>query len=126
MSEEKKDCCCSTAPKLIFSCSGAADVGELCDRAARALTREGAGKMYCLAGVGGGVEPILANTRAAGRLLAVDGCAMDCVKKTLEKAGFEGAAHLRLTDHGFEKGASPATEENLQKALELARPLLGR
>ena len=49
---------------------------------------------------------------------------MDCVKKTLEKAGFEGAAHLRLTDHGFEKGASPAMEENLQKVLELARPLL--
>lgn len=32
---DKKSCECSAAPTLIFSCSGAADVGELSDRAAR-------------------------------------------------------------------------------------------
>jgi uncharacterized metal-binding protein len=26
-----RDCACSTAPKLIFACSGAADVGEVAD-----------------------------------------------------------------------------------------------
>ncbi|MBW7866115.1 MAG: putative zinc-binding protein [Candidatus Hydrogenedentes bacterium] len=124
MSEEKKPCACASAPKLIFSCSGAADVGELCDHAARALTREGVGKMYCLAGVGGGVEGILANTRAAAKIVALDGCALDCARNTLEKAGMENVAHLRISDAGFAKGASPATEENLNRLLELARPLL--
>ena len=48
-------CTCSAGPKLIFSCSGAADVGELADQTARKLTRNGDGKMFCLAGIGGRV-----------------------------------------------------------------------
>ncbi|MBF0245437.1 MAG: zinc-binding protein, partial [Planctomycetes bacterium] len=55
-------CACSTAPTLIFACSGAADVGAVTDLAARRLTKEGAGKMFCLAGIGGKVEGFLANT----------------------------------------------------------------
>ena len=55
--------CCAAAPKLIFSCSGAADVGEISDRAARKLSAEGAGKMFCLAGVGGRVSGIMASTQ---------------------------------------------------------------
>lgn len=123
---EANTCACSTAPKLIFSCSGAADVGELCDKAARALSREGCGKMYCLAGVGGGVEVIVANTRAASVALALDGCALDCAKKTLEREGVENIVSLRVTDYGFEKGASPATPENVERLLAVARPLLNR
>ena len=61
-----KQCACGTAPKLIFPCSGAADVGEIADRAARRLSKEGAGKMYCLAGVGGHIEDMLLNVQAAG------------------------------------------------------------
>jgi len=34
---------CSAGPKLIFSCSGAADVGELADQTTRKLTRNGDG-----------------------------------------------------------------------------------
>ena len=44
------NCCAKGANTLIFSCSGAADVGEIADRAARKLTRERMGKMFCLAG----------------------------------------------------------------------------
>ena len=44
MSEKNKECC-SGAQKLIFACSGAADVGALSDRAARKLTKNGDGKM---------------------------------------------------------------------------------
>jgi uncharacterized metal-binding protein len=29
---QEKSCACSTAPKLIFSCSGGADVGAVADR----------------------------------------------------------------------------------------------
>ena len=31
----QQSCACNTAPKLIFPCSGAADVGEVADRAQR-------------------------------------------------------------------------------------------
>ena len=108
--------CCAAAPKLIFSCSGAADVGEISDRAARKLTAEGAGKMFCLAGVGGRVSGIMASTQAAAAILAIDGCPLDCARKTLEEAGFTQFAHLRLSDLGMEKGKSPATEERISQS----------
>ncbi len=114
-------CACGAAPKLIFSCSGAADVGELCDKTARALTREGVGRMYCLAGIGGGVESIIVNTQAAAKNLALDGCALDCARRSLEKAGIGNIVHVRLSDHGFAKGASPAMEENVERVCALAR-----
>lgn len=114
-------CACSGAPTLIFACSGAADVGAVADQAARGLTREGAGKMYCLAGIGGRVPGILTTTAAAGKILAIDGCALDCAKATLEQAGFTASAHVRLTDMGFEKGKSPAIPENIAKVTEAAR-----
>lgn len=121
----QQTCACGTAPKLIFPCSGAADVGEVADRVARALTKEGAGKMYCLAGVGGHIEDMILNVQAAGKILAIDGCPKDCARATLAQAGFTNIAHLRLTDLGLQKGASPATPDRVQAVVEEARPLLG-
>ena len=116
--------CCAAAPKLIFSCSGAADVGEISDRAARKLTAEGAGKMFCLAGVGGRVSGILASTQAAAAILAIDGCPLDCARKTLEEAGFAQFAHVRLNDLGMEKGKSPATEERIAQVVSHSKSRL--
>jgi len=119
-------CACSGGPKLIFACSGAADVGALSDLAARKMTAEGTGRMYCTAGIGGRVEPILATAKAASALLALDGCPLDCVKRSLEQAGFAGFAHLRVTDLGLAKGASPATPENVARVAVQAAALLER
>ncbi len=110
--EKTCGCSCCGAPSLIFPCSGAADVGEVADRAARTLTRHGVGKMYCLAGVGGHVNNILVTTQAAKTIVAIDGCALDCARKTLEHAGFS-VSHVRVTDLGLEKGSSPANDDNV-------------
>jgi len=118
-------CGCSAAPKLIFSCSGAADVGHISDLAARKLTAEGAGKMFCLAGVGGRVSGILASTQAAQAILAIDGCPLDCARKTLEEAGFARFEHVRLADLGMPKGKTPATEEAVTKVVDHAKARLG-
>jgi uncharacterized metal-binding protein len=109
---------------LIFACSGAADVGAVADRAARQLTQDGAGSMFCLAGIGGRVAPIMAKTRTAGRILAVDGCPLNCVAETLTQAGFEGFAHIRVTDLGIEKGSAAVNAENVGKVADRARELL--
>ena len=74
---EKCECACSAAPKLIFACSGAADVGAVADQAARKLTRDGKGKMFCMAGIGGRISGIMKTTEAAEMILAIDGCALD-------------------------------------------------
>jgi len=109
---------CSGGGKLIFSCSGAADVGWISDLAARRMTSDGAGKMFCLAGIGGRVEPIMEKAKGAAKILAIDGCSLDCVKRTLENAGFSEFSYLRVTDLGLEKGQSPASDENVAKVVK--------
>jgi uncharacterized metal-binding protein len=114
-------CSCSAGPKLIFSCSGAADVGALADQAARKLNKEGSGKMFCMAGIGGRVSGIMKSTEAAASILAIDGCALDCTKKSLEEAGFKQFNHLRLADLGFEKGKTEVDAGTIAKVFEKAK-----
>ena len=110
-----KSCECSAAPKLIFACSGAADVGAIADRTARKLTQDGVGKMFCLAGVGGRVPGIMKSTEAAAAILAIDGCPLNCAKSCLEQAGFKEFQHLQLADLGMEKGKTAVSEENIAR-----------
>lgn len=113
---ENNTCQCSAAPKLIFACSGAADVGAVADQAARKMTCDGIGKMFCLAGIGGRIPGIMKSTEAAAAILAIDGCPIHCVKNCLEQAGFQKFQHLQLADLGMEKGKTPATQDNIDKA----------
>ena len=89
---------------IVLACSGASNVGQLSNQAAIELTREGYGKMFCLAGIGGDVEAILKTTREADTILAIDGCPVDCTKKTLDRAGITGFRHMQVTALGFDKG----------------------
>ena len=122
---EKNGCACRAAPKLIFACSGAADVGAIADRAARKMAADGAGKMFCLAGVGGRVEAMMKTTAAAAAILAIDGCPLDCAKNCLQQAGFSEFEHVRVTDLGMEKGQTPVTDENVAKVAEKAAAAQG-
>jgi len=116
--------CCSGGPTLIFACSGAADVGQIADQAARKMTKSGAGKMFCLAGIGGRVSGIMKTTESAEKILAIDGCQLNCAKNTLEQAGFNEFRHLQVADTGLEKGKSPATEENIAKVVNRGKEML--
>lgn len=118
------ECSCSSGPKLIFSCSGAADVGELADQAARKLSREGSGKMFCLAGIGGQVSGIIKTTEAASSILAIDGCPLGCAKKSLEVAGFSKFNHLMLSEHGFEKGKTEVSQEAIENVVSHVKKYL--
>lgn len=111
--DTNEGCACNAAPKLIFACSGAADVGALADQAARRLAREGVGKMFCLAGIGGRVSGMMKSTEAGASILAIDGCPMSCAMNTLKQAGFSDFDHLRLSDLGLAKGSSPVSDENI-------------
>lgn len=113
---EQNACASGAAPKLIFACSGAADVGAIADQAARKLTKDGAGRMFCLAGIGGRVPGIMATTGAAARLLAIDGCPLNCVKHSLDQAGFKRYEHLQLADLGMEKGKTPPSSDRIAEA----------
>jgi uncharacterized metal-binding protein len=121
---EQNSCSCSGGPTLIFACSGAADVGAVADLAGRKLTADQKGKMFCLAGIGARVPGIMKTTEAAARILAIDGCPLNCVKGTLEQAGFKSFLHLQMADLGMEKGKTPPSPQTVGKVIDKACEML--
>jgi uncharacterized metal-binding protein len=114
----------SYPPVLLYACSGAADVGAVADQAARKLSREGIGRMHCLAGIGGGVPAVLEGASAARKVVAIDGCKMDCAKMTLARMGIPLHGYVNLASLGMVKGMSPVHEENVEKAAAQVRSIL--
>ena len=106
---------------MLFACSGAADVGLLADQTARALTKQGLGKMYCLAGVGGKIPSMIERVRSSGRRVAIDGCPSDCAKHSLLGSGIQEFDHIRLYEHGFEKGKTSVTQDSIARAAALVQ-----
>jgi uncharacterized metal-binding protein len=103
-------CSCGGNCRLILACSGAADVGEITDRLARRLVRDGKGKMFCSNGIGAHIDGMIESAKAAGELIAIDGCHIACVKKALDHVGLS-ARCFNLKTMGYEKGATPCTED---------------
>jgi len=120
MADEKQTSCCG-GDRLIFSCSGGADVGELADRTSRELSREGFGKMFCLAGVGGDVAPIVEKTKTAKSRLIIDGCPVACAKKLLDSKGIVDYQYVQLNNLGYEKGKTPVTAETIGRVVAEVR-----
>jgi uncharacterized metal-binding protein len=117
---------CSRPPSstVVFSCSGAADVGAIADLAARALAGTGEARMSCAVGLGGRVEPLLETARTASTILAIDGCPLDCTKRSRAEVGREECLHLRITDLGMPKGASEPSEATVAQVVAAARSTL--
>ena len=95
---------------MILACSGASEDGCVADLTARALAAGGVGKMGCLTRLSARDDRMDNEIRSAERVVAIDGCPGDCVKKTLEAAGIDGFQHVRLTELEVDQGG-PATVE---------------
>ena len=111
---------------VVYACSGCSDAGEIADRVARQLSRKGVAQMSCLAGIGGRVQSLLARAENAERILVVDGCPLDCARRTLERAGFNQFDHLELHRLGIRKGSAPVTDETVASGVVAARQMLER
>jgi len=105
-------------------CCGGSDV-EASDRACRQLMSEGLGVMFCLAGLGAGIEPMIDQARAA-RNVVIDGCPMDCARKVFEALGVDDVHFVRVTDIGLAKKAKGvrATDEEVRTIVENVRRVL--
>ena len=125
--DQKKSCSCACGGmvSLLLPCSGAADTGEIADRAARKFAKGNCAGMFCLAGVGANLSGFIASAKGADRLLVVDGCNLDCARKTLAEKGItENIINVRVTDLGIVKGKSPATAERVDAVVaELGKKL---
>ncbi len=114
------DNCCSGGTKLLYSCSGSADVGLLADRVSRKLRDDGFARMTCLAGVGADLSGFVMSAKGADENITIDGCATACARKCLERAGAPVTSYI-LTDFGCEKGSSPVTDELVDRICGMIR-----
>ncbi|MEE9910970.1 MAG: putative zinc-binding protein [Deltaproteobacteria bacterium] len=109
--------CCGGGTKLIYSCSGSADVGEIADHVTRKLRDEGFAKMTCLAGVGAGLSGYVQSAKGADEVITIDGCATACARKSLERIGVVPTSFI-LTDMGLEKHETPVTDQIVAEVLD--------
>ncbi len=109
---------------MVYACSGSSDAGELADRIARQLTRDDVAEMSCLAGIGGRVKSLVNKAASAERILAIDGCPLNCTRHTLELAGFKEFEPLELHQLGFRKNSCPVTDDRVAVGVNAARKIL--
>ncbi len=90
---------------LVYSCSGCSNVAQLANAVALRLDRLGLAEMSCIAGVGGGIKPLVKLATSGRPVVALDGCVLACVKGCLSQHGVEPTVHHILTHHDLKKQA---------------------
>jgi len=98
----------NTHENVIFSCFGGASntgitSGLACLEAVKELGLTKAAIM-CLGGLTTNVKPVFGKTKAAKKIITVDGCPFECSRKIVEQAGFKPTKSIVLTrDIGMKK-----------------------
>ena len=98
----------NTHENLIYACfGGLSNTGITATLASMEAVKElGLKKLGigCLAGLPIEVGPVLGKTKAAKKIITVDGCPFECSKKVVERAGFKVARSIVLArDIGMKK-----------------------
>jgi uncharacterized metal-binding protein len=93
----------------LFVCFGClSNVGTLTGLAGLEIVRQVGPQntsIFCLGGLATEVPTVLEKTRAAERIITVDGCPMNCALKIVERAGFTPDRAINLVqDCGLKKG----------------------
>ena len=107
----------------LFVCfGGLSNVGTLTGLAALEVERKlGPDKacIFCLGGLPTEGKLVLDKTRAAKRIITVDGCPLNCARKIVEAAGFVPDRIINLVeDCGLKKGPPlEYSDEDLQLAV---------
>ena len=94
----------ATDPRpLVYSCSGCSSAAQLANHVAVRLDRSGVAEMSCIAGVGGDVASLVKTAHSGRPIIALDGCALVCVKSSLERHGITATRHYQLQQYGVRK-----------------------
>jgi uncharacterized metal-binding protein len=88
---------------LVYSCSGCSNIAQLANQVAVQLDRDHIAEMSCIAGVGGGVKPLVKKATSGREIISLDGCPLHCVKNCLSLHGVESTHHYTLTNYGIKK-----------------------
>lgn len=114
---EREKCACEAAIIGLYACVGGSNVGQMANKVAVELTKQGKGKIMCTVGIGGGVPGIIKSTEGTDVIIAIDGCPLLCAKKSLERAGFTVDKSIVITELGMKKGEKLDLEESEVKEM---------
>ena len=110
------------AVPVVYSCSGCSSAAQAANWVALWLDRCGEAEMSCIAGVGGGVGPLMKRLREAERVVAIDGCPLACTLACLRGAGRLPDVHVELTRYGVGKRTQDSfNSPEVGRALEAVR-----
>lgn len=93
--------CCSCAVlgnRIVLSCSGASNFGQISNSLAVEMQSRGMGNMSCLAAVAAGLESYLKSAREADQLVVIDGCNVACGQKIMQASGLENYTYFVVSD----------------------------
>lgn len=91
------------ARPLVYSCSGCSSAAQMTNHLALQLDRQGVADMSCIAGVGGDLPPLVRLARSGRPVIALDGCALRCVRAALGRHGVVPALQVTLSERGIPK-----------------------
>src|SRR3990167_6054350 len=87
---------CPDKLALVYACSGCSSAAQLANHVAVQLDRQGVAEMSCIAGVGGDVPSLVRTARSGRAIVALDGCALACVKSCLARHGVVADRYYQL------------------------------
>lgn len=98
--------------RIVYACSGCADVGEVADQISRKLRKDGFAtpKASCIVGIGAGLTPFIEAAKSADTVITIDGCEIACAQKLIEKINLKPQAVI-LTNMGLAKGKTAISPE---------------
>jgi uncharacterized metal-binding protein len=96
-------CACGAANIAIFPCSGASNTGQISNKVAIELARQEVGNMMCTVGIGARAPGLMKSAESSEKIMAIDGCPVNCARKTLELAGFNVDRHIIISELGIKK-----------------------
>jgi len=123
MPKEPK-CACGSANVAIFPCAGAANIGQLSNRIAIELEKQGIVNLMCTAGIGARAPGLMKSAETSDRIITIDGCPLNCASKTLELAGFKPDRQIVISEFGIKKSKERGLEDQevadtLRKVMEI-------
>jgi len=88
---------------LVYACSGCSSAAQMANDLAVRLDRERRAEMSCIAGVGGEVGPLVETATSGRPMLVIDGCPLECARKSLERHDVTPDRHVNLAKRGVAK-----------------------
>jgi uncharacterized metal-binding protein len=88
---------------LVYACSGCSSAAQMANDVAVSLDRDGVAEMSCIAGVGGGVAPLVDTATSGREVVVIDGCPLECAKQCLADHDVTPDRHYTLAAEGVPK-----------------------